>query len=163
MTTTHSAAFLVPSLIPKTTRLVLLLFFLTGCCSRLSVQTDYLSKERLASYYVGAPDPQLNCDTIGQRLVISWSLSREDFIYQNVAFHLKVRLRNHEEIEVCKNIICSCGYYIFQLNDEKYRQSGGILTYKVTLTGDDTVLETWRHPLWKELITLGGVNKSANN
>lgn len=132
----------------------LFLILCTSCSSRLSVQTDYLTRERLASYYVGTPDPNLNKPLIGQRLLITWTLSKEDLKIANLYLHIKIRLRNREEIEVFQPITCLTGYYIYSLPDSLYLQSGGLLTYKVDLIGDEIVIESWQHPLWGDLIKI---------
>ena len=54
-------------------------FCLLSSCvyERLSVYTDYVGLDSLASYHIGTPDPELANPHLGQRLLISWRLSRE--------------------------------------------------------------------------------------
>jgi hypothetical protein len=128
-------------------------FILSGCTlHRLDVQTQYLSHEYLASYHVETPDPRLLEPRIGQRLLIQWSLCAHEVQGEDVFLYLKVRFRNHEEQEIKVPISSKRGYYIYELANEAYCQSGGILTYDAEIRNSSCVLASWRHPLWAELI-----------
>ncbi|MDP1880660.1 MAG: hypothetical protein Q8K60_06950 [Parachlamydiaceae bacterium] len=133
---------------------------LTSCCvNRLSVQTQYMTHEDLASYYVGTPDPRLDLPLIGQRLLIQWCLRNEEIEGSLVELRIKIRLRNHEEKKLkiaisCKSGKYNRGYYLIKLSDEEYCETGGIVTYIVEILQDDIVIETWKHPLWVDLIKL---------
>ena len=128
---------------------------------RLEVQTQYLSHENLASYYVGTPDPLLNDPIIGQRLLIQWCFPRK-FDRCDLQLHLKLRLRNHEEKELIRPITENRGYYLYDLVNQAYCESGGILTYKVEIRKGPCILETWKHPLWVDLITFT-LDQDINN
>ncbi len=131
-----------------------LLLVLNGCaCYPLSVQAQYIGRENLASYYVNTPDPHLTHPDIGQRLVINWSLPKEYLAYSDLYLFLKVRFRNHEEEEKNIPIKKASGTYLYYVLNEKFHQSGGLLTYKVDIIGDGCILEEWQHQLWTELIT----------
>lgn len=121
---------------------------------RLDVQTQYLSHENLASYHVGTPDPRLDNPNIGQRLLVQWSLCSSDFENQPLFLHLTVRLRNHQEQKLKIPIESKRGFYVYDLINQEYFQSGGILTYQVEITNESCVITSWKHPLWAELITL---------
>lgn len=130
------------------------LFLLNSCtCHRLSVQTDYISRENLASYYVDTPDPLLNNPPIGQRLIISWSLPKEYLTYSDLHLNLIVRFHNREQQIQDIPIPDMRGTYLYEILNKQFCQTGGILTYKVTLMGNGCSLEEWRHPLWAHLIT----------
>ena len=74
----------------------ILLSFNSCTLHRLSVQTQYLSHESLASYHVGTPDPRLYDPVIGQRLLIQWSLCAQEIENQELSLYLKVRFRNRQ-------------------------------------------------------------------
>ncbi|KAF3363386.1 hypothetical protein PHSC3_000033 [Chlamydiales bacterium STE3] len=130
------------------------MFLLSGCCSQmLSVHTEYLSHEQLASYRIGTPDPKLTCPTIGQRLILSWNITSK---YQNLPdLHLKLRIRfrNREEVVETLYLDRFQGLYIYCLLNENFLKTNGILTYKVELFSENTLLEEWRHQIWEEAIT----------
>lgn len=135
--------------------LLFLVFILNSCFPRLSVQTNYLTEERLASYFVGSPDPNLNRSIIGQRLIISWFLSDDEINAEDLHLKLSVRLYNQKEMIINEPIEDPRSYFIYQLSDHLYCESnGGILTYKVEIIGNGCVMETWEHPLWVPLIKL---------
>lgn len=145
------------NLISHRIRSILLLltsFWLAGCSSsHLSVRTEYLSRESLASYYADTPDPQLEDPPIGQRLIISWCVPRAYLAYPDLHLRLIVRLHNREEISQLYAINQLFGTYVYEVEGKDYLESGGITTYKVDLMTGDTVLDEWEHPLWVELIT----------
>lgn len=134
----------------------LLLFCLSSCLSsRLAVYTDYLSHENLASYFVETPDPFLNHPTIGQRLIIVWTLKKRHLLYQDLHLKIDIRFRNKKELTLTHSICHSKGTYIYALLNQDYIDSDGILTYKVELIGDGQILDEWRHQMWTKLIRVG--------
>jgi hypothetical protein len=130
------------------------LLFSSCTLHRLDVQTQYLSRESLASYHVETPDPFLYCPIIGQRLVIQWTLCAHEVEGHEVILDLKVRFRNHKEREVKVLITSKRGTYLYDLTNEDYCESGGILTYYAEIRDESCLLASWKHPLWVPLITL---------
>jgi hypothetical protein len=142
--------------------LSLLLFLLAGCANRgyLSIQTVYLTRETLASYYVGTPDPMLIDPPVGQKLLVSWTVPRYYLNYQDLHLHVRIRLKNHEEVLIDVPVDKCWGSYTYKVANEAYFDCKGILTYKVDLIGNQCVLEEWKHQLWHELIRIGDKNES---
>jgi len=131
--------------------LFLLGLILTGC-QGISVQTQYFTHANLASTYVKTPDPRQSEEYIGQQLVISYALPKTYLCYTDLSLHVKVRFKNGEEEERIIPIYKSCGYYTYRLVNQEYLSKGDIITCYVEIIGDGSVLETWKHPLWVELI-----------
>jgi hypothetical protein len=127
---------------------------LAGCaCQTLSVQTQYLTPEILASAHVGTPDPACANPTAGQRLFIQWFLPPCQFKGEEViTLNLKVRFANYQEKEIVQVLKKNRGYYLFDLIDQEYCESGGIRTYLVEIKKEDCVITSWKHPLWVPLI-----------
>lgn len=138
--------------------------FLTLAClsscisSRLTVYTDYLSKENLASYFVDTPDPYLNNPTIGQRLIVIWTLKKRHLLYQDLHLSMTIRFRNKKEITLTHPINHPKGTYVYCLLNQDYIDHDGIITYKVELVGNGQILDEWRHQIWTELILVGQKN-----
>lgn len=131
------------------------LIFLSGCTSQhLSVRTEYLGCENLASHHINTPDPSLDCPPNGQRLIISWFIPKSYQTYTDLHLHLTVRFKNREQDERTIVMNSRWGFYLYDLINERYCQTGGIATYKVEMIGDGVLLEKWEHPLWVELINL---------
>lgn len=127
--------------------LFVLLLCLCGCTHRsLTVQTQYFSKENLASFIINTPDPLLNTPPIGQRLIISWDLKQEWVWYEKFNLKLTVRYQNRQEITQDIAIYKKYGTYLFEVTNENYCDTGGIQTYHVELIGDEMVISEWRHP-----------------
>lgn len=136
------------------------LILLASCSgSYLSVHTDYLSHENLASYYVGTPDPRLNNPPIGQRLIITWGIPRLFLDYEDLHLEVTIRFRNREEIVDNVPVTKTHGTYVYDLLNEEYIEKQGMLTYKIDLIGEGYILEEWRHQIWTERIEVGTERK----
>lgn len=118
----------------------------------LSVRTEYMSHESLASYYVETPDPLLENPPMGQRLIVKWSLPQNVLDVEGLHLEAIIRLKNKKEIEKSFPVCHSRGQFIYTLLNDQYFESGGIQTYKIALKGKDCVVEEWRHQLWVELL-----------
>jgi hypothetical protein len=130
------------------------LLLLTSCQAyRLNVQTQYVSRENLASYYVGTPDAEKNCPTVGQRLLIEWNIPQEYLCYPDLKLNIKVRFKNRKEDECSILLKENKGTYLYNVVNDKFHETGGISTYKVEISTEQCMLETWQHPLWAELIS----------
>ncbi len=135
--------------------LFLFSFSLSSCAfSRLDIQTQYLSEQNLASYHIGTPDPRLANPPRGQRLMIQWSLSSREIENGGAILYLKIRFRNRQEKEICIPIRKKQGTSVYDLVGQEYRDLKGILTYQAEIWNNDSLLVSWTHPLWVELITL---------
>ncbi len=136
--------------------LVLLLFFcfsLSSCRShsRLSVSSEYITQEHLASYIVGTPDPALNKPPVGQRVLLRWNLP--DFFCQKLTCKLYLRFRDRTEAVETINFPNYYGIHVYSLLNEQYFARQGILSYKVEVFADGELVEECRHHMWVELIT----------
>lgn len=126
-----------------------------GCTTNnLTVHTEYISEENLASYHVETPDPLLLNPPIGQQLIVIWSIPRTYSPNRNLLLNVTVRFRNHQEITESVELTKLKGTYIYTLVNEDYLATRGILTYKIDLIEDGEIIEAWRHQIWTELITL---------
>lgn len=136
--------------------LLLLTILLVSCSnSYLSVHTDYLSHENLASYHVGTPDPRLNNPPIGQRLIVVWSVPKLCLYREDLHLEITIRFRNREEITENYPINAMHGTYVYDLLNEEYFKKRGMLSYKIDLICDGTILEEWRHQIWADRIEVG--------
>lgn len=130
------------------------LIFLAGCTqAHLSVQTDFISRETLASNYVGTPDPNLDYPPIGQRLVIEWFFPKTYLAYTDLHLELTVRLRDRHEDTVTIPVPKQYGVFVYFVTNQHFVDSGGIQTYKIDVVGDGHVIKEWRHQLWVDLIS----------
>jgi hypothetical protein len=129
--------------------------FLSSCTSQhLSIQTDYLSRKKLASYYVNTPDPAQNYPLVGERLTLSWSFPTSYMAYHDLHLKLTIRYGNRTEEVKIYPIYKPRDLVSFVLRDQEYISRRGIFTYKTEIIGNGNVLETWYHQMWVELITI---------
>lgn len=132
--------------------IIFTLLLLTGCSPTIAVKMDYLSKENLASYRVGTPDPRINHPNVGERLIVQWSLPKQYEKYHQINMVITLRYRNNEEAFIQFPLKKRCGTYVYDLINDQYYSTQGILASKVAIFGDGEILDTWRHQLWAELI-----------
>lgn len=128
-----------------------------GCChkSHVRVQSDYLGRHSLASYFVGTPDPLLDAPPLGQRLIISWSFPTDYLQYQDLHLRATLRYRNREQTVQHFSLQGHLkGILVYALTGEEYFEKKGILTYQIEVIAQGKVLETVQHQLWVNLITL---------
>lgn len=130
--------------------------------SHLNVQTVYLTRESLASYYVESPDPMLLDPPVGQKLLVSWGLPYNYLDYDDLHLHISIRLKNHEEVDLNIPVEKTSSFYTYTILGETYFETKGILTYKVDLMGGGCILEEWRHQLWHEMIRVGEESSSES-
>lgn len=125
-------------------------------CGRqiLSVHSDYVARESLASYWVDTPDPLLNCPPFGQRLVVSWSVPSALLKLDNPHLEITIRMRNREQIVRHVPVKRRCGTTLYRILNDRYCETGGFLTYKVQLIAGGCIYEEWRHQLWAEIIAI---------
>lgn len=134
---------------------IIILTIISSCqLHPLTVQTQYLSHENLASYHVGTPDPQLDHPSIGQRLFVQWSLTSAEMENQPLFLQLSVRFRNHQDEKLKILIEKKSGYYLYDLTNQDYCETGGILTYMAEIRSENCLIASWKHPLWVPLIQL---------
>lgn len=137
-------------------RSLLLIFLAFTSCTfqRLSVHTDYIGRETLASFQIGTPDPlSLNPPT-GQRLIVKWHLPRAYLELEDLHLAIAIRFKDRSKQSINLSIRHTTGTYIYPVLCETYTQTRGILTYQVQVMAGDQTLEEWVHPLWVTLIEL---------
>lgn len=126
------------------------LWLLLCSCSHetLTVFSDVITYEKLASVQVDTPDPERRCPNYGERLHISWSVPEP----ANLEIHARVRFHNLEEVLWVIPVTEKRGRVTYPLLNNDYDTTGGFLTYKIALLDGDTLIEEKRHALWTELI-----------
>lgn len=132
--------------------LILVLVLFTSCCQeRLSVFTEMISYDALASYQVDTPDPCLACPDRGERLVISWNLPDP---YEEAHIEARIRFKNLHEINFIFPLLEQRGHMTYNLFNQDYLSTGGILAYQIALFQGETLIEESTHALWTHLIRI---------
>lgn len=141
-----------------------LISLLTACsCPFLSVQTDYVTNQSLASYYVGSPDPRTNNPPFGQRLIVTWSIPKSYRTEPNMHLDITIQFRNQESIFVAVPINKLKGTYVYALLNDDFIKKQGLLAYKINLVSDNGVIEEWLHQMWTEIIQFPSESNSENH
>jgi hypothetical protein len=132
-----------------------LLFLFSGCEKYyLTVKKEYVDRDRLASTFVGSPDPRQNHPPTGQELTIEWRLAPE-MVSEEPYLVLKILYQDYSEATFTYPIDRRRGIVTYALLDEAYREKEGLLTYKAEIFNNQgEVMKKWQQVLWTDLITL---------
>lgn len=135
---------------------LLICLCMTSCTRNefISAQTSYITRQALASYHVGTPDPYLCTPIYGQHLIVKWSLPTSFKAYSDLRIAATLRFRNRAQNTLVIPINIPSGIYVYTLRDNEFCETKGILTYKLELLGGNCLLQEWKHQLWVELITV---------
>lgn len=135
--------------------LILSLLLLCGCEKYyVSVKREYVDQSKLASTFVGSPDPRQKNPPKGQELIIEWRLP-QDALDQKLTLVLSVIYKNHSEETLCYPVDRRRGVITYALLDEAYRKTEGFLTYKAEIkTLDGMIVKEWKQQLWVDLIVI---------
>jgi hypothetical protein len=135
--------------------LIVLLLLLVSCEKYyLSVTREAVDRARLASTFVKSPDPRQESPPKGQELTIEWRLPEKD-LEEGLTLVLSIIYKNHSQETICYPVNKRRGVITYSLIGEEYKQTEGLLTYKVEiLQKDNLVLKEWKQQLWTELIVL---------
>jgi hypothetical protein len=138
-------------------RIVLFLgiLILTGCSrTTLTVDRYAILPSDLPSNYVDSPDPRKNDPPYGQVLDVSYRIKSKKKQSMPYLLLLKVIYKNLEEETVSQTIFNDEGKFAFEVLNDKFEGTGGILTYKAEImTFDGDQLADFKHRLWFELIS----------
>lgn len=136
-------------------KLLFLLPLLLFCasCQRcpLDARLEELTPSYLASCRVNTPDPQ-RCRFCGQQLVVSWELPT--LLSDDLLVRISLITGKHR---FCKISIPAEGRYgsiTYQLVNDNYKKTGGILTYKVELFSKHRLLATYKPRSWVEWVLI---------
>lgn len=122
--------------------------------NHLYVQQEKVDVNFLASSHIQTPDPRLAHPPEGSRLLISWNFPRCLFGEQ-LTFLVTVRFWDNTEKILVKTIHHRRGSTAFDFSNPGTCLSSQILTYKIDVfTEEGTLIETWKHHFWVELIDL---------
>ena len=119
--------------------LLLSFFFRWLLLSEAFCADEYITANSFASYYVDTPDPRLTPPPLGQLLIVSWQIPSALWHQQPLQLDIAIRFRDnsiwHQIIAMDRPV----GTYLYEMNAEEFRKSGGILTYKVLLLEEGVV------------------------
>lgn len=140
-----------------------LLFFISSCsqtslcfcgCNgskHLSILSEVIDKDRLASVHVNAPDILQEKNSQGMRLYIHWKLPKK-YLGENIQGLLKIRFKSPHQEEIPFRVDQLKGHFIYDVVDKEYFDHEGVLAYKIELFCDQIPIDQYQHKMWCELI-----------
>lgn len=135
--------------------LIFLLGLLGSSCEKyfLSVQQQWVDISYLASAQINTPDPRKENPPLGQMLIIDWRVPKH-ILKQQPRVLLDLIFWDYTVKTVTLPIKRQMDYTTFELLNEDYEKSGGILTYRARIvTENDETFKESKHQLWVNLIT----------
>lgn len=133
----------------------LILFLFCGCEKYyLSVKREDAGRERLASTYVGSPDPRQKHPPKGQELIMEWRLPKEA-LQEKLVLVLDLIYKDYTKRTICHPIDRKRGIFTYSLLNQEFKEKEGFLTYKAEIRSEEgEVLKQWKQQLWTELIVI---------
>lgn len=139
---------------------ILFLLLLSCGCEKyyLSVKREYVDQSKLASTFVGSPEPRQKNPPKGQELIIEWRLP-PDALDEELILVLSVIYKNHSEDTICYPVDRRRGVIIYSLLNEDYKKTEGFLTYKAEIKSTQgIVVKEWKQQLWVDLIVIDDID-----
>lgn len=138
-----------------TCQCLVLLLFLCSCEKYyLSVKREAVTRERLASTYVGSPDPRQKNPPKGQELIIEWRLP-EEALAEKLVLVLEILYKDYTKGTICHPIDRKRGIFTYSLLNQAFKEKEGLLTYIAEIkTPEGEVIKQWKQHLWTELIII---------
>ena len=136
--------------------LSIFILLLSSSCSKyyLSVQQQWVDINYLASVQVNTPDPRKSKPPLGQMLIMDWHIPSR-ILKQNPKLVLDLILWDYTAKTVTIPINGRLNYTTYELLNEEYDKTDGILTYRAQIvTEDGKVFRESKHQLWVNLITI---------
>jgi hypothetical protein len=128
----------------------------TFSCSKyyLAVQQQWVDVNYLASAQINTPDPRKANPSVGQMLILDWYIPSR-ILSQKPHIELDLIFWDYTTKTVTLPIKNQLNYTTYELLDEEYEKTGGILTYQARIvTPDGTTYRESKHQLWVKLITI---------
>lgn len=124
------------------------LFLLSGCYrNQVEMIKIKINRDSLASSFTQAPDPRQKAPATGEQLLISLDLDPEiDLSNCRAILCLVYQSLETQEIEfIPKKHKEEISFFIL---GEQYKQSQGILTYKLEVYVNNKTVALYQHPMW---------------
>lgn len=136
-------------------KLIPFLLLLCSCSSKyLTAEKEYVDCSTLASTFVKSPDPAQTNPPKGERIWINWNIPE---LYQKEKLTLIVKMIFCDYTQEIKTIPIEhlVGCCSIPILNQKYVETGGLLTYKAEIvTSNDTLISQWKHQMWFDLIEI---------
>ena len=135
---------------------LIFLFLFCFSCEKyyLSVKREAVDRMKLASTFVGSPDPRQKNPPKGQELILEWRLP-EQALQEELVLVLSVIYKNHTEEKIRYPINRRRGVITYSVLGNDYKETEGFLTYKAEiLNKDQSVIKQWKQQLWTDLIVI---------
>ncbi len=136
----------------KTYALALFTLLAAGCSKpSVSARTFYTSRDDLAAYVIGTPDPQIASKGLGQSIWVRWrapELSEKTHLDATILFNDESE--RHETYPVANKF----GWMMVEIKDTEYKEKKGLASYSISLCDGETILASTKHKMWIDKIEI---------
>lgn len=137
----------------KSLGVLLMLLCLTGCQKYyVTIKKEPITKEYLASTFVGSPDPLQDHPPRGQILFVEWSIDSQDLLKKPFLV-LEMVYGDWSEERLIFPIEKRRGLAEYTLEGKKYTKKEGFFSYRALIeTKEGEVLAQWAEQMWTPVI-----------
>ena len=122
--------------------------------STLDVKSEYFSRNSLASSVVDTPDPRKSGDAFGQRLVISWNVTQQEFDSAPINLIVNIKLKNGEIVTTKIDLSKREGSTFYPIFGKDFTKKGGLQSYFVELKSNNKTISVCKHKLWVDKLKI---------
>jgi len=128
-------------------------FLVAGCSKQPSVcaRTFYTSRNDLAAYVIGTPDPQIATKGLGQSIWVRWTAPKA---HENTHLDVTIRFNDESERHETYPIHNRFGWVMVEIKDTEYKEKKGLAAYSISLREGETILATTKHKMWVDKIEI---------
>lgn len=127
------------------------------------MQQEWVDAEFLASSKIGTPDPRQEHPPCGQRLLLAWDFPRSLFD-EKLTLVATVRFWDNTQEVLFHPVERRRSYTAYYFPNPEPSGDRKILTYQVqVVSSNGTVIETWKHHFWTELIEISSSAAQRSN
>lgn len=128
----------------------------------LLVRQQKVDSGYLASTHIGSPDPSQANPPSGELVIVEWWVPRE-LLEKKPKVILHMIYWNYSEEIIEFPIDQRVGYEVFRIYQQKFAETGGILTYMAQIVDKNgEVFQQWKHQLWVNLIHITDEDKDSS-
>jgi hypothetical protein len=119
------------------------------------VETRYLTYAGLASVVAKTPDKRKETEEYPeQQIYITWWIPERDFTKGQMQLIVQARYENKSVEEAVHPIEHQRGRYIFSIDVESFKETQGLVTYRVFILNGKEKIASFSHPLWSKVIPI---------
>jgi hypothetical protein len=125
---------------------------LAGCSKpTVSARTFYTSRNDLAAYVIGTPDPQIATKGLGQSIWVRWTAPE---LCEKTHLDVTIRFNDASERHETYPVANKFGWIMVEIKDTEYKKKKGLASYSISLRKGEIILASTQHKMWTDKIQI---------